>query len=142
MLIIAANVVLQSVCAPTYLPVATVIVECGANVNFQNAKNGCTALFWAVHCGNTRLVDILLNHGADVNMKTLARAGSFTPLHEAARRGRYEVAMLLIKRGADLSLKDAGGLTALEQARLCKKHTMIQLLSGQNDGDHKSDIGI
>lgn len=121
--------VLNCVCASSYLAVATELVKGGANVNFQNAKDGCGALFWAVNCGNTALVKVLLKYGADVNVRTLPNRGSLTPLHTAVVTGRAEEAMVLIQEGADQSLKDAAGLTPLEKAVKMEKPAMIQLLS-------------
>lgn len=122
---------LNIVCATEYLDIATELVKGGANVNFQNRNDGTSALFWAVSCGNTSLVKLLLERGADVNMQTLPDMSwaLYTPLHAAVGTGRAEEAVMLIKGGADLRIKNGGGLTPMDMAVKLEKHAMIQLLS-------------
>ena len=52
----------------------------------------------AAKSGNTMLVRLLLDYGADVNS---APMGSKTALAEAMKRGDEEMVNLLIERGAD-----------------------------------------
>ena len=47
--------------------------------------------------GNNAIVDLLIEHGADVN-----QANGYTPLYVAAEKGHYEIAKLLIEKGADI----------------------------------------
>ena len=54
-----------------------------------------------------------------------------TPLMEAAIRGETECAKLLIDAGADLSLRDNKGFTALELAKMHGAgEEMVRLLEG------------
>lgn len=131
----SGDVVLNTVCAPAYLDIATELVKGGANVNFQNANDGSSALFWAVNCGNIGLVKLLLEQGADVNMQTLPTMGwaSFTPLHVAVARDRSEEALLLIEAGADLSIRSAHGRTPGEMAVERGIIAMIKLFPAQED---------
>ena len=43
-----------------------------------------------------------------------------TPLHEAARSGRKEIAELLIDKGAEVNAKEDGGMTPLHPAAACR----------------------
>ncbi|XP_024974972.1 serine/threonine-protein phosphatase 6 regulatory ankyrin repeat subunit A-like [Cynara cardunculus var. scolymus] len=63
---------------------------------YKDFKTDVTALFVAVHTGNTTLVRKLLNRGADVNHK-LFRGFSMTA---AVREGHLEIFEILIKAGA------------------------------------------
>jgi hypothetical protein len=54
---------------------------------------------------------VLIDAGANVNAKTPAGDSA---LHIAAFAGKLDVVRLLAKNGADLSLKDGAGLTALQ----------------------------
>jgi len=56
-------------------------------------------------------MQVLIDAGANINAKTPAGDSS---LHIAAFAGKLEVVRLLAKNGADLSLKDGAGLTALQ----------------------------
>jgi hypothetical protein len=49
------------------------------------------------------VVQLLLAAGASINA---ADIGGWTPLHSAARHGRLDVTALLLRRGADLRLRD------------------------------------
>ena len=73
-------------------------IEKGANVNFKT-DYGQTALFFACDRGNIELVKLLLEKGADPNVKdTFYNA---TPLTWAEQRQRSDIALLLFKNGAD-----------------------------------------
>ena len=54
---------------------------------------------------------MLVKHGATVNVSDLWK---FTPLHEAAAKGKYEIVKLLLKHGADPSKKNRDGHTPLD----------------------------
>jgi ankyrin repeat protein len=56
-------------------------------------------------------MQVLIDAGANVNAKTPAGDSA---LHIAAFAGKIDVVRLLAKNGADLSLKDGAGLTALQ----------------------------
>ena len=65
------------------------------------------------HFGETLLIKAFIDHGADVNIcDDLGKS----PLHYAVRMGDGYCAKFLLKRGANVYLKDIRGLTALEYA--------------------------
>ncbi len=99
---------------------------------------GASALSWATEEAQDSVVDVLLARGARPSAIDLAARGCHvelgrlldeapwriaepssqgSALQVALRRGRIEVARLLIARGADLLARDEQGLTALELAR-------------------------
>ena len=51
-----------------------------------------------------------------------------TPLMVAARAGKEAIAAALLDAGAKASLQDASGKTALDYARLKKRHYIVELL--------------
>lgn len=53
-----------------------------------------------------------------------------TPLHEAARKGNYEVAKALIELGANPKVVDKHGNSAIDRARNCRQQKLVELLSG------------
>lgn len=87
-----------------------------ADINLKN-QTGRTALFNAVESFDTELVDLLLAHGANVNVKD---KDDVTPLYEAIRGGfmsksgdengqlRFEISRRLLDKGADLTIQKKG----------------------------------
>ncbi|KJK89760.1 hypothetical protein H633G_06377 [Metarhizium anisopliae BRIP 53284] len=68
------------------------------DVNYAG-NDGYTALFWASRSGSTPLVELLLSH-PNINIdKTFEYFN--TPLLAAIQKGHEDIALLLIKRGAD-----------------------------------------
>lgn len=83
----------------------------GANRDARTAQ-GFTALHCASGRGGLGTVKILLNAGADVNV----RSGGWqrrTPLHAAATLGDRAVTEELLRWGADVDIPDAEGVTSL-----------------------------
>lgn len=78
-----------------------------------------TALMIAVETGNKDAVEILLDHGADVDKQTILRTRR-TPLQYAAELGNLEMVRLLICHGANVNGPPAsrGGGTALQFAAI------------------------
>ena len=110
-----SNCHLLGMCASSYWVYAEPLIKAGTDVRARNPR-GYTAMYWAANCGNIKLIELLLDKGADINAKLEPNLGGGTPLHVAALLNRYNVARILIKRGADLQLTNAKGLTALQLA--------------------------
>ncbi|KAI4137422.1 MAG: hypothetical protein LQ341_005145 [Variospora aurantia] len=66
----------------------------GADVESVHQQSGRTALAVASHCGNKRVVQLLLQYDANVNTRD---ASSLCPLHLAAMRGHDRVIALLLQ---------------------------------------------
>lgn len=76
----------------------------GASIDAE--EGSATALSWACRYGREQMAAHLLGLGASVDK---ANWHGSTPLHEAARQGRREVAILLMENGADRQAKDNAG---------------------------------
>ena len=87
----------------------------GADPNTMDPQSGSTLLATAALMGHTEIVAILLEHGADVNVKS--RDGA-TALHTSAFLGRVETVKLLLENGADTTLRNNMGSTAIDGAKL------------------------
>ncbi|CAN0252288.1 unnamed protein product [Ectocarpus sp. 6 AP-2014] len=72
---------------------------------------GKTALMLAAREGHAHVARELLNHGADINKKSVKCEK--TALHFAAGCGQDEVAVLLVRRGADVETRDSTFRSAL-----------------------------
>jgi len=63
-----------------------------------------------------------------MSYESLKVVGLGTPLHEAARGGRLEAALVLLEYGADPMVLDSNGRTALEVATLHGNDAVAQCL--------------
>ena len=87
----------------------------GADPNTKDPQSGGTLLATAALMGHTKVVALLLEHGADVNARS--RDGG-TALHSAAFLGRVETVKLLLDKGADTMLQSNIGGTVIDGAKL------------------------
>jgi len=86
----------------------------GADVNDGGESQGnWTPLQGAVIRGNAQIVKILLDRGANLNVRDKY---GHTPLHDAAFGGHADVAGLLLEKGADVNAKNRMGCTPLHRA--------------------------
>ncbi len=91
-----------------------------ANVNAQteetmdtNTYNQRTALHLAIEAQDHDLVTILIDHGADVNVRDNTRG--CTPLHYAANNNTPDIIDTLIQNGAKVNQKDYSNFTPLHR---------------------------
>lgn len=85
----------------------------GATVNAED-DGGYSSLDLAVINNNIEAVKLLLEYHCNVNH---VNQDSFTPLHSACRYGLQEIASLLLSSGADLTIPDGQGRTAVQLAQ-------------------------
>ncbi|MEO5933507.1 MAG: ankyrin repeat domain-containing protein [Duganella sp.] len=91
------------------------MIKRGAQVN----QKGWTALHYAAAAGSVEIASILLEQHAYIDAES---PSGMTPLMMAAREGQEQVVELLLKEGADATLKDRGfKLTAAEFATKADK---------------------
>ena len=86
----------------------------GVNVNEPDTFFGETALHRAAKAGDLKMVQILLGHGAKVN---LTDQYGETPLHFAIQGRNPEVVKTLLKHGADPDREDIFGRSPAHCAR-------------------------
>ena len=141
------NYDLNGACFHGHWRLCKFLLEQGADANYPLADTGETPLHAAL-CTTDRLVydrvlEVLLSHGANPNVATIAGAetGGFmrdcrtkgeTPLHRAAAFGAVETIRLLVNAGAKIDAKDANGDTPLSWASWYLRPTPIlrELLYG------------
>jgi ankyrin repeat protein len=106
--------------------VARVLIEHGADVNLRS-KAGLTALLLAVRQHDVESVRLLLEARADVNDKVASDPTATGPrvsspgvgtnaLRVAINHSYYDIAELLLDKGADPNATDSAGFTALHAA--------------------------
>jgi len=102
------------------------LLAAGADIEARDHFYGETALIFATIENHARAVELLVEHGADVNGASAAmdyesrRAGQsilglgeWTPVMYAARENALDAGRALIAAGADLDVQDPDGATAL-----------------------------
>ncbi len=72
------------------------IDDYGADVNAK-AKNGITAVIYAAHFGEVRMIDYLIGRNADLTVRFMGG----TPLHIAAAAGQHSAVERLLRAGVD-----------------------------------------
>ena len=86
-------------------------VAAGAGLNVKEPSGGGTPLMVAVLFGQTEAAKLLIQKGANANIKNNDGA---TALHIAAFFGHPEVVKLLLAKGADVNARNKKGETALD----------------------------
>jgi len=111
------------------LPIVEYLVDNGADIEEHETKAGWTPLHISINFGYTDVFEYLINQGADWNKKT--NYGD-TPLINACRKNKdnnnLEIIKILLLLGADVTVKNVGGHTALSYATEKNDEIVIQLL--------------
>jgi ankyrin repeat protein len=112
--------------------VSKFLIKNGADLNKHNAS-GYTPLHSAALDNRRAIAEALISKGADIESLCDQR---YTPLNLIARSTEsYEVAELLIQKGANINARDAAGRMPLNNAVLYSSNRIIDLLL-----DHKAEI--
>jgi ankyrin repeat protein len=98
--------------------VALEMIGKGAKPDARSKRN-IPALIMAASRKQVRVVETLLDKGADVNIRATDKEKGIeqiTALHVAATNGHVEILQLLLSRGGDVNAQDHSGLTPLMAA--------------------------
>ena len=120
------------------------LLQRGADVNARD-KGGMGPLHRASQRGHAKIVQMLLDHNADINLpdldhlETITDVGSpvikgWTPLHLASEEGHVKISELLIQHGADVCSPRNDGWTPLHSAS-ASGHVKIAELLIQHGAD-------
>lgn len=93
----------------------------------QPDEKGFTPLILATYLGETNTVELLIDHGADINAQDPNMG--MTALMGVCFKGSEDLAKLLVERGADTSLKNKQGETALDFAKRGGFEGVVALLT-------------
>jgi ankyrin repeat protein len=120
------------------LPAIQTALAGGDDINGRD-KSGATALMWAANGGHAEVVKLLLEKGADVNVKRIG--DGITALAVAAQNGHTELVNLLLEKGAEVNAKSSTGVTALILASQ-NGHTDVvkSLLAAKADINAKASV--
>ncbi|MDE0638822.1 MAG: ankyrin repeat domain-containing protein [Candidatus Poribacteria bacterium] len=100
----------------------------GADINELSPETNISPLSWATMMGHTKAAELLIQLGANVNVR---QEDGGTPLHIAATLGRAELAAVLIKEGADVNAKNRGG--GVPATGLHVPWEMVKFMTGMFD---------
>jgi hypothetical protein len=109
------------------VPLAQKVLEMIEDVNLQD-RDGYTALMNAVMSRSLIMFEELLKESDKVRLDLQDNAGQ-TALHIAASKDHEVWVKALIEQGADVNLKDAGGLTPLRLARSKGSNRSLPILT-------------
>jgi ankyrin repeat protein len=107
---------------------AALLIANGADVKAIDRSRLATALHYALDGRHWDIANLLITHGADVNLGCCL--GSITPLQLAASKDDVSVGVveMLISRGADIHAKSVDGQTALHYAVWSGRTEIVELL--------------
>jgi len=105
------------------LNIVEYLVRNGVSVRGRYS-GGFTPLDQAVGESHKKIASFLLNAGVDVNQKTI----NGTALHTACAYGLLRMAKMLVKHGADITIKDERGWTPRSYAGYYKRRKLIDFL--------------
>eukprot|EP00468_Gymnochlora_sp_CCMP2014_P002037 CAMPEP_0167743464 /NCGR_PEP_ID=MMETSP0110_2-20121227/2030_1 /TAXON_ID=629695 /ORGANISM="Gymnochlora sp., Strain CCMP2014" /LENGTH=1371 /DNA_ID=CAMNT_0007627837 /DNA_START=148 /DNA_END=4263 /DNA_ORIENTATION=- len=105
--------------------VGRVLLRLGADPENVAGENDSPPLVIAAACGQTEMVDVLLEYGADLESKTSSGA---TALHAAVQHGGADMVHFLLEKGADPNAKTSNGVTPAEVAKYTGKKTILAML--------------
>ena len=100
---------------PNRIESAIAVIDAGADVNARFVgRHTETPLHWAASNDDVELLDVLLDHGADIEAEGAVIAGG-TPLLDATAFGQWSAARRLVERGADVRLWPAATLGLIDR---------------------------
>lgn len=114
----------------------TELIEAGADVNEPDSET-VTLLHWASINNRKEIVKYLIGKGADVN--AIGGELASTPLHWATRQGHLATVTLLVKAGADPTLRDATGFACIHLAAQSGFTSIVAYLVAKGINPNSSD---
>lgn len=109
--------------------VVRTFINMGADIEAFSG-GGKTAMHIAAANDQTKIVRLLLDHGAIIDSKRVGRGKwqKVTPLYDAIAYGAYDTVQLLIERGAEIEQDYGGRGTPLMEAIWHQREAIVRLL--------------
>ncbi|MCW3053986.1 MAG: putative ankyrin repeat-containing protein [Chthonomonadales bacterium] len=124
-------------------PLVQLMIRHGANVETKD-ENGFTALLYAAASHNVKTLDVLLEHGVDVNAKVHSAGGSplfwavdssDSPTASPDEGAAQKTVQRLLAHGADPNLPGRKGRTPLQIAQRYHRSDIVALLKAAGAKD-------
>ena len=91
------------------------LIASGADVNAEFAgRHSETPLHWAASSDDVGVIDVLLNHGANIEAQGSVIGGG-TPMSDAVAFGQWQAARRLVQRGARTTIWQAAALGLMDR---------------------------
>lgn len=103
--------------------------ECRDAINQPDYRDGTTPLQAASSRNHTRIMEMLIEAGADVNVK---ERNGMTPLHRACQRNDENMIKFLVSKGADVNAVDNNGHTPDQLSHLDVKSFWYETANQRN----------
>ena len=97
---------------------------------FRYTSEYCTSLHEAASNGRSKVLELLLQQGGDVNCRGNS---DYTPLHLAVCSGHVDCVRVLLNYNADISITDEFGKTPIQTAELSSKHAVVKVLKSAGE---------
>lgn len=123
--------IMQGAAAMGHKNAMSILFEKGADVN-ASSERGETALYFGVREGKAEIVEWLLSHGAQTQVRIEGSGRNL--LHLATLKGYTDIVELLVENGVDLDITDNFGNTAYKYAAKYG-HKKIASLLKKNGAD-------
>ncbi|MGL5955869.1 MAG: ankyrin repeat domain-containing protein [Brevinema sp.] len=109
------------------------LLDQGIHPDIRKPDNNNTALIIAISFRRERIVQLLLDRGANPNLSAQSKGiSNITPLMIAAQQGPLEIVQEIINYGADINAVTTSGVTALMSAIKNQRGDIVQCLLSQN----------
>lgn len=103
-----------------------ILIKAVVDINYQNNGTNTTALIEASHKDGEKIIKLLLEHGANVDIQNDLNE---TALSVASYRGIFSTVKLLLENGAKINIEDIYGRTAMYYANHFEYTSIISLIS-------------
>ena len=119
-----------------------ILLEAGADADSKDRYN--QSLLHSAVCNNPpEVIELLIKHGADVNRRCNVNGRHTTPLINACRYRKEEspeIIHLLLRAGADPTIRDAAGKTALDYAQEKGFLQSAEILKQHTSSPHSTEM--
>ena len=118
--------------------IALALLRCGADINALDIF-GESSLYRSARDGNRVLMKLLLEHQADVNVRT-GNGRLITSLHFAAQVEELDICQLLLEHGADLASRNSDGFVPLHVASGRGHLNVVEEFLGRGADPNAQDV--
>jgi Ankyrin repeats (3 copies)/Ankyrin repeats (many copies) len=110
------------------LEMVQVLLDYGLDINVKDDYDLTPLSRASEEHNNAGVVRLLLDRGADPDVRAMRFGRGSTPLHLAVEDGKVEIARLLLERGANVEAQDEQGRTPVDVASGEQRDELITLL--------------